>query len=170
MVIVCFTLPCAYVSAQVDTSTYPWYARVEYWLVPAGYNWLGTLCWLVNTLWPISYCLGMPTWVTHTLAPFALLYAWHECCQLAFVCVNWQERSAKMATGIEYMRMCSDKERKLLTDALASTSLQVRHRCGVGFCLAVPGACVAAVVLVAFWLRVSLLLNDMRSSAVELGY
>ena len=64
---------------------------MEHWLTPnSTYNHLGVVCWLVNTAFPIAVCLDAPALVSMPMLPLALLYAWHECCQLAFVLVNWQ--------------------------------------------------------------------------------
>lgn len=76
-----------------DTSVLPWYARVEHWLAPNHtYNLLGWMCWLANSSFPIGVCLGWENeFACILMAPFALLYAWHECVQLVFVVVNWKE-------------------------------------------------------------------------------
>mmetsp|Transcript_3013 Transcript_3013/g.4592 ORF Transcript_3013/g.4592 Transcript_3013/m.4592 type:complete len:446 (+) Transcript_3013:155-1492(+) len=106
-----------------DTSKLPWYFVVEEWLTPAqSYNNLGTACWLINTLYPISYCLNMPLWVCYALAPFAMLYAWHETCQLIFIVENWRETTASYSGGVAHMRSCNDNEVDLLKSALDNAS------------------------------------------------
>ena len=83
--------------SQNDTSTLPWYLRVEHFLTPNGsYNYWGTAAWLVNTAFPLSYCVGAPAMVSWAMIPLAMLYAWHECAQLVFILENWQETVAEM--------------------------------------------------------------------------
>jgi hypothetical protein len=123
--------------SQSDTSKLPWYAIVEHWLRPnQSYNKLGIVCWLANTAFPISYCIGAPAWSSHVLAPFAYLYAWHELCQLVFILENWQETSAKLNSGVDFMRMCKPAEVTLLTDVLAQTK---EHFPSVMAATTVPG-------------------------------
>eukprot|EP00300_Choanocystis_sp_HF-7_P008312 c15845_g1_i1.p1 GENE.c15845_g1_i1~~c15845_g1_i1.p1 ORF type:complete len:479 (+),score=97.13 c15845_g1_i1:118-1437(+) len=107
-----------------DTASLPWFMLVEHILVPSGsYNFLGTACWLANTACPLAFCLALSGWITYVfLLPLALLYAWHECCQLVFILANWQERFARPAPGVDFLRMCNPKEISLLKDCYASTS------------------------------------------------
>lgn len=103
---------------QTDTSTLPWYARVEHWLTPNQiYNRFGTACWLANTAFPLAFVLSLPAWATVALAPLAILYAWHETCQLAFLLANWREASAALKNGLDYMRDCTAAEIALLEQA-----------------------------------------------------
>eukprot|EP00300_Choanocystis_sp_HF-7_P023916 c25305_g1_i1.p1 GENE.c25305_g1_i1~~c25305_g1_i1.p1 ORF type:complete len:471 (-),score=82.34 c25305_g1_i1:57-1469(-) len=108
------------------TASLPWYFSVEHLLVPDGsYNHLGTVGWLANTMCPLSFCLHLPNYVSYTLLPFALLYAWHECVQLVFVLANWQERTAQPAPGVDFLRMCTSVERKLLDDSFREATTQI---------------------------------------------
>jgi phosphatidylglycerophosphate synthase len=103
---------------QDDNSKLPLLFRVEYWLTPNhSYNRLGSACWLANTMWPLALCLRLPLFITLPLAPFALLYAWHEICQLCFVLRNWKETSGEPVNGIEFERQCSASEQTLLQEA-----------------------------------------------------
>ena len=72
-----------------------WYLQVENWLTPdQSYSYLGTACWLINTTFAISICSRASGIVTGIQAPFAILYGWHECCQLYFILTKWFETSA----------------------------------------------------------------------------
>jgi phosphatidylglycerophosphate synthase len=113
------------VSAQAvypteTTVNQPWYLIVEDWLTPnQTYNHLGTACWLINTAYPIAYCLDLPLWFCYLLMPFAVLYAWHEVCQLIFIVGNWRETTAQLQSreeddGIHYQRPCKEEEVYLL--------------------------------------------------------
>jgi hypothetical protein len=105
-----------------DTSSLPWFYSVEHLLTPNHtYNVLGWVCWLANTGLRLGVCLRLK--YAYALAPFALLYAWHECVQLAFVVVNWKETCAVQLKnqGIEVMRECKENERDLLKNVYEQT-------------------------------------------------
>ena len=109
------------VSAQAvypseTTTNQPWYFIVEDWLTPnQTYNHLGTACWLINTAYPLAYCLRAPLWLCYLLMPFAILYAWHEVCQFIFIVENWRETTAHLQSdGIHYRRHCKEEEIYLL--------------------------------------------------------
>jgi hypothetical protein len=70
---------------------------------------------LANTGFPLGVCLRFK--YGYVLAPFAFLYAWHECVQLAFVIVNWRETAVTNIKdqGIEVMRECNVNEKEMLT-------------------------------------------------------
>lgn len=111
--------------AETESDKLHWLFKVEHWLTPnQTYNHLGVACWLINTAFPISVCVQAPVYLSLPMLPFALLYAWHEVCQLVFILVNWQERTAALSSGVEYMRACSAPEVALLTDVLNSTKEQ----------------------------------------------
>jgi len=110
--------------SQSDSHNVPWYAIVEEWLTPGQvYNNLGTFCWLANTMYPISICLQMHSVIVYSLAPFALLYAWHEVSQLLFIVQNFKETTATLhQQGIEYMRECDSTEIERLKIAYEQTA------------------------------------------------
>jgi phosphatidylglycerophosphate synthase len=112
-----------------DTDKLPWWCVVERWLTPGGsYNKLGIFGWLANTLFPIAYCLDMPSWTIYFLAPFAILYAWHEVVQACFIISSWQETTAVPAGGLVCMRGCTDEEINVLKDAWEQNkSLCIMH-------------------------------------------
>ena len=106
-----------------DTLNLPWYACVEHLLKPNHtYNVLGWVCWLANTGLPLGVCLRFK--YVYVLAPFAFLYAWHECIQLTFVIVNWRETAVINIKdqGIEVMRECNVNEREILTRVYEQTN------------------------------------------------
>ena len=106
-----------------DTHSLPWYAYVEHLLTPNfTYNLLGWMCWLANTGLPLGVCLRYK--YAFALAPFAFLYAWHECVQLIFVIVNWRETTVAdiKYQGIKVMRECNNtNEIKTLTQVYEQT-------------------------------------------------
>ncbi|EFC36787.1 predicted protein [Naegleria gruberi] len=106
-----------------NTENLPWYAIVEHWLTPNhSYNNLGIICWLVNTLYPITVFLQLPSIVSNSLIPFAILYAWHECTQCVFIVVNWKETAVTLhQEGIEHVRKCNDTEIEMLKTAHEAT-------------------------------------------------
>jgi hypothetical protein len=89
---------------------------VERWLTPGGsYTRLGTLCWLANTLYPISVILHWNSYIIYAFASLAFLYAWHEVCQFVFIVVSWTEMTAAFGAGIQFTRVCTDSEREMLS-------------------------------------------------------
>lgn len=89
---------------------------VERWLTPGGsYTQLGTLCWLANTLYPISVVLDWNLYIVYAFACLAYLYAWHEVCQFVFIVVSWTETTAAFGAGIQFTRVCTDSERETLS-------------------------------------------------------
>lgn len=90
---------------------------VETYLTPGGtYNKLGTICWLVNTLFPIAVLLEWNTHVVYIMAVLAGLYAWHEVCQFIFIVECWTETTACFGAGIQFTRKCTDEERAALSE------------------------------------------------------
>lgn len=94
---------------------------VENWLTPGGsYTKLGTLCWLVNTLYPISVVLDWNCYIVYAMAGLAYLYAWHEVCQFVFIVVSWTETTAAYGAGIQFTRKCTTSEQAVLQSTFES--------------------------------------------------
>jgi len=111
----------------------PWYARVTVWLTAASspnhYNSLGYACHLANTLLSINASWNLSNnetrlYINTFLLPGALLYAWHECVQIAFVVINWRESVPTLGQqGIEVMRECNEHEIELLKQVYEETKM-----------------------------------------------
>lgn len=107
-----FAISAQAVYPTENTTNQGWFFIVEDWLTPnQTYNHLGTACWLINTAYPLAYCLHAPLWLCYLLMPFAILYAWHEVCQFVFIVENWRETTAHLQTdGINWIRQCKEEE------------------------------------------------------------
>ena len=105
-----------------DSKNPPWYKIVEKSRTNKKNNYLGILCRLANTLYQISLCLKMDSFIIHALAPFIFLYAWQEAVQFLFIVANWKETTAKLhQQGIEFVRECTPKEVELLQESYNAT-------------------------------------------------
>ncbi len=107
---------------QHDDGTRSWFFIVEKWFFPDGSfsRPIGEMCWLSNTLWPISIILGWHPHVRTGLGICAFIYAWHECCQFVWIVSNWIETTASYGHGIQYQRPCTEEEKTILQETLKS--------------------------------------------------
>ena len=106
-----------------DYKNPPWYTIVDKSRTNnKTYNYLGILCRLANTLYQISLCLKVESFIIYALAPFVFHYIWQNAAHFLLIVANWKETTSKLhRQGIEFVRECTQKEVELLQESYNAT-------------------------------------------------